>query len=42
VDDAEYEVLMAKKAELAKTKFGDACNSAHVESINKLSQANLA
>ena len=42
VDDGEYEALMAKKAGLPKTKFGDACDPKHVESINKLSQANLA
>jgi hypothetical protein len=42
VDDAEYESLMAKKADLPKTKFGDAFNAAHVESINKLSQVNLS
>jgi kynurenine formamidase len=41
VDDDEYQELMAKKAELTKTKFGDACNMAHVESINRLSAANL-
>jgi hypothetical protein len=40
VDDAEYESLMAKKAAMPKTKFGDAYDPAHVESINKLSQAN--
>jgi kynurenine formamidase len=42
VDDDEYEALMAKKADLPKTKFGDAWDPTHVESINKLSQANLA
>ncbi len=42
VDDERYEALMAKKAALPKTKFGDANDTAHVESINKLSQANLA
>ena len=42
VDDAEYEELMAKKVDLPKTKFGDAFNPAHVESINKLSQLNLS
>jgi arylformamidase len=42
VDDDEYEALMAKKAGLPKTKFGDAWDPTHVESINKLSQANLA
>jgi len=33
---------MAKKAILPKTKFGDAYDPRHGESINKLSQANLA
>jgi len=42
VDDAEYEGLMAKKTSLPKTKFGDAYNPAHVESINKLSVENMA
>jgi hypothetical protein len=42
VEDAEYEELMAKKAVLPKTKFGDAFEPLHVESINKLSQANLS
>jgi hypothetical protein len=42
VEDDEYEALMAKKAGLPKTKFGDAFDPKHVESINTLSQANLA
>ena len=42
VEDDEYEELMAKKAGMAKTKFGDAFEPKHVESINKLSKANLA
>jgi kynurenine formamidase len=42
VEDHEYEELMAKKATMAKTKFGDAFEPKHVESINKLSKANLA
>ena len=41
VDDAEYEALMAKKASLPKTKFGDAYDPAHVERLNKLSRQNL-
>jgi arylformamidase len=41
VDDAEYESLMAKKAAMSKTKFGDAIEPAHVESINQLSKVNL-
>lgn len=42
VDDDEYDDLMQKKAELPKTKFGDAYNPKHVESINSISKENLA
>jgi hypothetical protein len=42
VEDAEYEALMARKAELPKTKFGDAYDPAHVAQLNRLSQANLS
>jgi hypothetical protein len=42
LEDNEYDELMKKKAAMAKTKFGDAIEPAHVESINKLSQANLS
>jgi len=38
VEDDEYEELMARKAEMPKTRFGDAYNPAHVEQINKLSK----
>jgi hypothetical protein len=41
VDDAEYEELMAKKASLPKTKFGDAYNPEHVKQLNKLSLENM-
>jgi hypothetical protein len=41
VDDDEYQDLMQLKAELPKTRFGDAYNPAHVESINQLSAANF-
>jgi len=37
LEDAEYEELMAKKAGLPVTKFGDAYDPAHVERINALS-----
>jgi hypothetical protein len=40
LENSEYEALMAKKASMPKTKFGDAFNPAHVESLNKLSLAN--
>ena len=39
VDDDEYEELMARKAELPKTRFGDCYDPAHVESINRLTKA---
>ena len=42
LEDDQYEAMMAKKATMPKTKFGDAFNPAHVESINKLSKANMA
>jgi kynurenine formamidase len=42
VDDDEDEALMQKKAELPRTKFGDATNPRHVESINAISKENLA
>jgi len=42
LEDKEYDDLMAKKATMPKTKFGDAYNPAHVESLNQLSKANLA
>jgi arylformamidase len=38
VDDERYDELMAKKVALPKTRFGDASNPAHVESLNKLSR----
>ena len=34
--------LMKEARILPKTRFGDAYNPAHVESLNKLSKANLA
>ena len=42
VEDAEYETLMAKKAGMPKTKFGDAFNPEHIVSLNKLSQNNMS
>jgi hypothetical protein len=41
VEDAEYESLMTKKASMPKTKFGDAFEPVHVESLNKLSMENM-
>ena len=38
VEDDRYDELMAKKAEMPKTKFGDASDPAHVESLNILSE----
>ena len=42
LDDKDYDEAMKLKASLPKTRFGDAYNPAHVESLNKLSKANLA
>ena len=41
LEDKDYEALEKKKVALPKTKFGDAFEPKHVESINKLSHANL-
>jgi kynurenine formamidase len=41
VDDKDYDELMKKKEKMPKTKFGDACDAAHVERLEKLSKANL-
>jgi arylformamidase len=41
LEDKDYAALMKKKADLPKTKFGDAYDPGHVESINKFSKANL-
>jgi arylformamidase len=41
VDDAEYASLMAKKAAMPKTKFGDAFEPSHVDRINVLTKANM-
>jgi hypothetical protein len=38
VDDAEYEEMMARKASLPKTEFGDGYNPKHVESIQRLTR----
>ena len=38
VDDDEYEEMMARKAALPKTRFGDGYNSEHVESIQRLTK----
>jgi arylformamidase len=38
VDDEEYEGLMARRAELPKTRFGDCYDPQHVEQINRLTQ----
>jgi len=42
VDDERYEELMAKKAGMPKTKYGDAYDPAHVERLERLSRANMA
>jgi hypothetical protein len=41
VGDDEYDNLMALKANMPKTRFGDAYNPEHVENINKFSAINL-
>jgi arylformamidase len=38
VEDDQYDKLMKKKEGMSKTKFGDAIDSTHVESLDKLSQ----
>jgi hypothetical protein len=38
VDDDEYEELIARKAELLKTRFGDGYDPEHVESLNRLTR----
>ncbi len=35
VDDGEYEALMAQKASMTLTRFGDASDPAHVQSLNQ-------
>ena len=42
LEDKEYDDLMKKAEKMPKTKFGDAYEPKHVESLNKLSKANLA
>jgi kynurenine formamidase len=39
VDDDEYEELMRQKESMPKTRFGDAIDPAHVNQLNKLSEA---
>ena len=41
VSDDEYEELMKVKESMPKSRFGDAYNPKHLESINKLSEKNL-
>jgi len=38
VDDPEYEEMMARKAALPKTRFGDGYEPGHVESIQRLTR----
>jgi arylformamidase len=42
LSDEQYAAAMKIKAELPKTKFGDAYNPLHVERLNKISKENLA
>lgn len=39
VDDAEYEELMARKAALPKTRFGDGYEPEHMERIERLTRS---
>ncbi|HPH95549.1 MAG TPA: cyclase family protein [Anaerolineaceae bacterium] len=41
VEDAEYEEMMAKKATMPKTRFGDAFDPTHVDRLNRLTEANF-
>ncbi|MGI5842697.1 MAG: cyclase family protein [Candidatus Xenobium sp.] len=42
VDDAEYEQLMKRKEGMPKTKFGDCFDPAHIETLERLTRANMA
>jgi kynurenine formamidase len=42
LEDKEYADLMAKAASMPKSKFGDVYDPKHVESLNRLSKANMA
>ncbi len=41
VDDDEYESLMDKKAQMPKTRFGDANDPKHVENLDRIAAENL-
>ncbi len=41
VDDDEYEALMDKKAQMPKTRFGDANDPKHVENLDRIAAENL-
>jgi len=38
VEDDEYDELLARKAELPQTRFGDCYDPEHVESISRLTR----
>jgi arylformamidase len=38
VDDDEYKELMARRADLPRTRFGDCYDPEHVENINRLTR----
>ncbi len=42
MEDKEYDEVMKKAESMPKTKFGDVYDIKHVESLNKLTNANLA
>jgi hypothetical protein len=41
LEDGEYADAMKKKADMAKTRFGDAYHPGHTDSINKLTAENM-
>jgi arylformamidase len=41
VEDDKYDELMAKKAKMSKTRFGDAYDPKHVENLDKIAAKNL-
>jgi hypothetical protein len=42
LDDKDYDAVMKKAESMPKTKFGDVYDIKHVESLNKLTNANMA
>jgi hypothetical protein len=42
MEDKDYDEVMKKAESMPKTKFGDVYDIKHVESLNKLTNANMA